>query len=169
MTELPQPSVAERRGERAQKLHFRLLRNWYGLVGIALFSASIVSFLFLLFVELFRGHPSPYLGLIHYMVIPGTGTLGLVLMGVGWWVNRRRRLRGEPLGSGLFAFDLDRPGVQQKVLLTAGAVTSFSVFLMAFGGYRSFEFSESVTFCGEVCHAVIVMSVRVRAGTYAQS
>ena len=134
---------------------FRLMRNWVGLMGTVLFVTSFVTFLFFFLVEFIAGEVHPYLGLFHFLILPPITIVGLILMGVGSWIERHRKRIALASGQIWAPLDIRRTRVQQRLLLTAGTMSGFFIFIMAAGGYRAYEFTESVEFCGDVCHSVM--------------
>ena len=134
---------------------FRLMRNWVGLVGTVLFVTAFVTFLFFFLVELIAGEVHPYLGLFHFLVLPPITILGLIMMGIGSLIERRRKRVALESGQIWAPLDIRRTRVQQRLLLTAGTMSAFLIFTLAAGGYRAYEFTESTEFCGEVCHSVM--------------
>lgn len=109
----------------------------------------------MLLIELFGGETSPYVGFFHYLVLPPLGAIGLFLMALGWWLERLRKRAGLRREESRIALDIRRTQVQQRILMATGVGSAGLVFVMALGGQRAFVFSESVTFCGEVCHSVM--------------
>jgi len=98
---------------------------------------------------------SPYIGIFTYMVFPGILTLGLALFlfGIALESLRRRRL-GITEAPPFPRLDLNDPSHRRKFAL-ALAASSILFLLLAFAGYNAFLFTESVTFCGKVCHTVM--------------
>lgn len=134
---------------------FRMLRNWAGLLGAVMFATSFITFLFFFVIELIAGEVNPYLGLFHFLVLPPIAAAGLLMMGVGYWIERRKKRRALETGQLWAPLDISRTRVQQRLLLTVGGMSAVLVFAMAAGGYRAYEFTESTEFCGELCHAVM--------------
>ena len=155
----PEEPAAEEASPRREPerlpLYYRVLRNWFGVVGVAIFGTAIALFAFFFLIELFSGEQNPYLGLFHFLVLPPLGLLGLALMGIGLWFNRRRRRLEQRASDSLATFDLRRTEVQQRVIVMTGMLGAALIFAMGVGGYRAYEFTDSVSFCGEVCHAVM--------------
>ena len=56
-----------------------LLSNPLSLVGLALAAVALVNILFLFLIDLMSDRPSPYIGILAYMVAPGFLILGLLL------------------------------------------------------------------------------------------
>ncbi|MGD8818184.1 MAG: NapC/NirT family cytochrome c, partial [Acidobacteriota bacterium] len=134
---------------------FRLLRNWVGMLGVVMFSTSFVTFLFFFLIELIAGEVHPYLGLFHFLVLPPVIILGLLMMGVGYWIETRKKRRALASGQIWAPLDIRSTRVRQRLMLTTGGMSAFMIFALAAGGYRAYEFTESTEFCGEVCHSVM--------------
>jgi hypothetical protein len=68
------------------------------LTGSGVFLTTLSAMLFILFfvVDLFSLHTNPYLGIVFFLVLPAVFLLGLLLIPLGIWRERRRRLRGLP-------------------------------------------------------------------------
>jgi nitrate/TMAO reductase-like tetraheme cytochrome c subunit len=131
-----------------------LVRNPISLVGLALAVVAFGNFLFLFFIDLTSEHPSPYVGILAYMVAPAFLVAGLALVPLGTWYDRRKRRQ--------------QPGVQVRYLHVdfndpsqRGALTFVFTFLIGFiglsvvGSYKAYEFTDSVQFCGQLCHSVM--------------
>jgi hypothetical protein len=99
--------------------------------------------------------PSPYIGIFTYMIFPGFLTLGALLFLYGM---RRESLRRRRLGTTLALpyprLDLN-DATQRRRFAYALLGGGLLVVLLAFVGYNAFLFTESVTFCGRVCHTVM--------------
>ena len=128
-----------------------LLRNPIGLAGVALGIVSLANiFLFSLIDQIAR-KPSPYIGILAYMVSPGFLILGLLLMLIGLLLERRKH--SEP--------SVFYPRIDLNDRAQRSAVISFTTFLLVFvvvsaaGSYKAYEFTESTAFCGRLCHTVM--------------
>jgi len=131
-----------------------LIRNAISLVGAALAVVSAANIAFLVFIDFISGRPSPYIGIFAYMIMPAIMVLGLLLIPVGMWVERQRRRTQAPSIPRFPRIDLNDP--QQR-----GAFAFFVSFAVVFvalsaaGSYRAYEFTDSVQFCGQLCHKVM--------------
>lgn len=125
------------------------------MAGAVLFVTAFIVFLFFFAIEMIAGEVHPYLGLFHLLVLPPLGTGGLVLLAIGYWMERRKKKHALESGEVWAPLDIRSTRVQQRLLLMVGGTGAFLVFVMATGGYRAFEFTESTEFCGEVCHTVM--------------
>jgi nitrate/TMAO reductase-like tetraheme cytochrome c subunit len=140
-----------------------LIRNVLSLVGAGIALIAAVNILFLVLLNYFR--PSPYLGIFAFMILPAILIFGLVLVFVGMAIERRRRRRLAP-GEipRLPIVDLNS-SQEQRTLGIALAITTLFIGATVAGSYRAYEFTDSVTFCGRVCHTVM----RPEYTTYLQS
>jgi hypothetical protein len=132
-----------------------LLRNPVSLLGLAIVSVTTAFGVPMMVADMFSRHTHPYLGVLLYMVLPslGSGGVMLILLGVLWERRRRRRWPGKEW-SALPRIDLNLPAHQAMV---AGALTAVmaGVVLVSVTGYRAYHFTDSVQFCGLVCHQVM--------------
>jgi nitrate/TMAO reductase-like tetraheme cytochrome c subunit len=143
----------ERTVQRARRVS-GLLRNYISLSGMALVVASTISILFLLFAELIGRTDNPYLGIFTYIIFPAFLILGLTIMTLGALVERRRRLRTDSSEVNAYPrIDLNDPVRRRRFLVFLG-VTFVFLFVSAFGSFRAYEYTESVTFCGQLCHVM---------------
>lgn len=130
-----------------------LVRNVISLAGIALALICAVNILFLVVLDYFT--PSPYIGIFAFIVIPAILVFGLILIPIGMALERRRRHRFAP-GEipRMPILDLNSQH-QRRALAVVLALTTLFVVLSAAGSYRAYEFTDSVQFCGQVCHEVM--------------
>jgi nitrate/TMAO reductase-like tetraheme cytochrome c subunit len=147
-------SVAETmQGSGVSKLR-EWLRNPVSLVGLVLAVVAFGNFLFLFFIDLTSEHPSPYVGILAYLIAPAFLVAGLALVPLGVWYDRRKR-RHQP-GETVRYLRIDFNDPSQR-----GALTFVFSFVIAFiglsviGSYRAYEFTDSVQFCGQLCHSVM--------------
>jgi len=128
-----------------------LLRNPISLAGVALALVSLGNIFLFSLVGLIAERPSPYIGILAYMVAPAFLIAGLLLIGIGVWRERRKKAGEVALYPRI---DLNDPAQRSAVL-------SFGVFLVVFimlsgaGSYKAYEFTDSVQFCGQTCHSVM--------------
>ena len=130
-----------------------LVRNVVSLGGIALALICAVNILFLVILDYFS--PSPYIGIFAFMIIPAILVFGLTLIPIGMLIERRRRRKLAP-GEipRMPVLDLNSKH-QRRVFAFVLAFTTVFVGISAAGSYRAYEFTDSVQFCGQVCHTVM--------------
>jgi nitrate/TMAO reductase-like tetraheme cytochrome c subunit len=115
-------------------------------------AASAAGILFLFVSELLEPRENPYLGIFTYVVFPGIMIFGLFVVLLGMVIERSRRRRTGATGGPPYpSIDLNDPRRRRSFVafLFFGFVF---LFISAFGSYRAFEYTESVAFCGQVCH-----------------
>jgi hypothetical protein len=136
-----------------------LFRNWFGLAGAILATGSVFACLFLFAIQLFLPHGNAYAGILIYILAPVFFFGGVALVLLGFWLQRRQKP-----AAGLFVIDLTRPRDRRLLgVFIAGAV----VFLLctAIGSYQTYQFTDSVQFCGTTCH----VPMKPEYTTYLQS
>lgn len=132
-----------------------LLHNYISLIGFVFVFTSLASIVFLFVLEFTTTSDNPYLGVLTYVLLPSVMVFGLfvVFVGVIWERQRRRKYSPEEIAAYPI---LDLNGPRRRRAFLTFLVCSF-IFLMmsAFGSYRAFEYTESVEFCGQLCHSVM--------------
>jgi nitrate/TMAO reductase-like tetraheme cytochrome c subunit len=132
-----------------------LLRNPISLAGEAFAAVSLANIVFLFLVDVLSSQPSPYVGILAYMVAPGCLILGLLLILVGVLVERRHRyLRAAGQPPAYPRLDLNLPEQRSALAFFLSFVVVF-VLISVLGSYRAYEFTDSVQFCGQLCHRVM--------------
>jgi len=132
-----------------------LIENWISLFGIILAAASFFAVVCLIAMDFYSGFSNPYMGILTYIVAPSFLSAGLLLILAGVLLERRRRRRlrpGEIPRHPRIDFNIPR---QRNAFLIVVIVTFVFLIFTALGSYRTYEFTESVQFCGQTCHAVM--------------
>src|SRR5579859_3620689 len=70
-----------------------LMRNWISLAGVALAIVSVANILLFVIIDAIAIKPSPYIGILAYMVSPAFLSIGLLLMLVGVLIERRKKVQ----------------------------------------------------------------------------
>lgn len=130
-------------------------KNWLSLVGatIAIITFSMIVFLFIISSVTHTGNT--YLGLIIYVLLPGILFIGLILIPLGMWlkIRKEKRTSGEVTkGWPVINFNDVK---QRHAAMIFAAGTSIFLLASAVGSYEAFHYTESVEFCGKVCHEVM--------------
>jgi len=132
-----------------------LVRNPISLVGVALAAVSLINVFFLFLIDAMSERANAYVGILAYMVAPGFLIFGLVLIFVGVWYHRRRERTRQPSDAGRYLrIDFSDPGQRGAVAFFLTFVLVF-VMMSAVGSYRAYEYTDSVQFCGQLCHSVM--------------
>lgn len=132
-----------------------LYRNTMSYFGGLVVVSTAVLILFAIIGELTILQPSPYVGIITYLVLPSIMFAGLLFFLLGM---RREAVRRKKQGSSEALpyprLDLNEPRHRRRFGygLVGGSV---GVLILAWVGYNGYLFTGSVTFCGKVCHGVM--------------
>ncbi len=132
-----------------------LLRNPVSLLGGLIALIATAFGLPMMLLDLFQRHSSPYIAVLIYLVLPfvAIGGIALALLGVLWERARRRKRPGQSVPP-LPRIDLNFPQHQAAVMAALFGLMVLMV-LLSVTGYRAYHFTESVQFCGLVCHQVM--------------
>jgi hypothetical protein len=132
-----------------------LFRNWISIVGGVVTSVAAVVFATVFLLDVFGFHTNPYIGIVFFLVIPGIFLIGLLLVPVGLWRERRLRRAGHvPSHPHWPRIDLN-DGHTRRVVGAVLLLTIVNVLLVSLAAYRGIEEMDSVRFCGQVCHEVM--------------
>lgn len=132
-----------------------LIHNWISLAGIILAACSFFAVACLIAIDFYAGFANPYMGILTYLVAPAFLSAGLLLILIGVLHERKRRRSlapGELPRHPRIDFNVPR---QRNAFLVVCVVTFVFLMFTALGSYRTYEFTESVQFCGQTCHTVM--------------
>ena len=144
----PAPEAEEGESPRRRPLYYNLVSH----IGALVVILGAILILLSLFAHVTSGGSNPYIGIFTYVIFP-TFVLGgvfLILMGMRWEAGRRRHaeaLKYLPYPR----IDLNETRQRRIFLYTIVGGTVVSSLLI-WASYQGFHYTESVTFCGQVCH-----------------
>jgi len=127
--------------------------NSTSMVGMAIAIVALVMIAFLFVLTAFSGTSNPYMGLITFIGLPAILLVGLLVAAFGLRRAVLRARRGAPTGDlPIINFNNSRHRYAFTTILVGG----FMLMAMSgFGTYQAYEYTESVDFCGKVCHNVM--------------
>ncbi|MHC1702440.1 MAG: NapC/NirT family cytochrome c [Tenuifilaceae bacterium] len=136
----------------------KLPRSYYNLlsfIGTAIAGVSFFMILFL-FIISFLFVKSSYLGLFIYIIIPAFMVFGLLLIPLGMLIELRRRKKRVHvyLKNEWPVIDLNISKYRNAIMIF-GVGTFLLLLLTGLGSYEAFHYTESVEFCGTLCHEVM--------------
>lgn len=123
-------------------------------VGGAMVVAGSLVFLVLLAIDLTSGAQNPYRALVTFIALPALITLGalLFLLALRLQVMQARK-RGEHVRFTL-RVEPSNPRYMRNLWLFLGLLVVL-LGVVAFSGFKGYQATESVAFCGETCHTVM--------------
>jgi hypothetical protein len=129
--------------------------NWISIIGatIALISLFMIVFLFVI-TSIFNQGGS-YIGVVIYIALPVLLVTGLVLIPVGMFFKYRQLAKEKDkkaLPWPLIDFNDYR---HRNAFMVFSVGSTIFLLLSAVGSYEAFHYSESVEFCGTLCHKVM--------------
>ena len=134
-----------------------ITRSTISMIGTALAAVSLLLFVTLFALEIAGFEGGPYLGIISYLFLPALMVLGLLLVPIGIWRDKKRAREAAAHGEApphLPVIDLNQERTR-KLLLIFGMVTTVAAVVLAVGTYKGVEYMETVEFCGTTCHTVM--------------
>lgn len=134
-----------------------LPKSFYNSISFAGTTISIVSFsviVFLVVLEMFEKVRNPYMGVVAFLILPMVLFAGVAIILLGMFIEHRRRHREKDSPHRYLRIDLN-DAHHRSVFMFFAVVTIFLLIFTAFGAYQAYEYTETVQFCGEVCHKVM--------------
>lgn len=128
--------------------------NPVSMIGGAIAIVSLGTILFLFFVDLISDKTAIYVGIITYIILPSIMVLGLLLIPIGVYFQRRRERKYGKRALNLPRIDLNDPRHRFAFsLFSLGTI--LLLLLTAIGSYRAYEYTDRTEFCGALCHEVM--------------
>jgi hypothetical protein len=132
-------------------------QNPVTVTGAVLAILSVLFFISFQLIEAIQGGSNPYTGLWSFLLIPAVLILGLLLIPIGWLLERRRQHREGIDVTSVPRFphlDINNPR-HRKGLVIFGLGTLVAIPLIAISSYEGYHYTDSTDFCGRVCHSVM--------------
>jgi hypothetical protein len=125
-----------------------LTQHWLSLVGLALLATALISWFFVLPVQIGGHFSHPYVGIIVFFILPLIFFLGLALVPIGIYISRRK-IR-EKLSESM----VDRKTALRRLAWFLGLTTLLNILIGTQLTYRSVTYMETPQFCGATCHSM---------------
>jgi glutaredoxin len=122
--------------------------------GAIIASVSFGLILFLTVLDATSAEENPYLGIITFIIFPSILVVGLGLIAFGIYKAHKQKLKGTFTASKFPVLDLNDPRHRISFTFFSVGTILFLVFT-AFGSFKAYEYTETVEFCGTVCHNVM--------------
>ena len=122
---------------------------------MVLTTMSAVVFLVVFLADLLGLHTNPYLGIVFFLILPAIFVLGLILIPLGAWIERRRLAAGKaPSEMPWPRIDLNNAN-HRRAAVGIFALTMVNIIIVSLASYRGIEYMDSVQFCAQACHGVM--------------
>jgi nitrate/TMAO reductase-like tetraheme cytochrome c subunit len=130
-------------------------RNWITIIGLLIASINFLLIIVLFLISTIFNKNQTNLGLFIYIILPGFLLLGLLMIPAGILISRRKRLASTPAEKKrLPAIDLNNPK-HRNAFIGFTIATLIILFLSTYGSFEAYHLTESVEFCGTLCHKVM--------------
>ena len=130
-----------------------LLQNWFSVAGAISAVVCFSVILCLIILDIISKGANPYLIGFTYLILPLFLIFSIFLILFGAWRERKRREKHGHVKK-FPHIDFNDPSHQKWAFIIIAIATLF-LFFSTYGAYRAYEFTESVQFCGKVCHQVM--------------
>lgn len=128
--------------------------NWVSISGFILAINSLIIILILFLFSLFSKESNAYMGLFIYIVVPAFMVLGLLLIPFGMLLKRRKKEPAIEATGKWPILDMNLK-FQRRALVRISIITVILLIVSSMGSYQAFHYTESVEFCGTLCHQVM--------------
>jgi nitrate/TMAO reductase-like tetraheme cytochrome c subunit len=130
-------------------------RNWITIIGLLIASFNLLLIIVLFLISTIFNKSDTNLGLFIYIILPGFLLLGLIMIPAGILISRKKRLASTPTEKKrLPAIDLNNPR-HRNAFIVFTIATLIILFLSTYGSFQAYHLTESVEFCGILCHKVM--------------
>lgn len=129
--------------------------NWTSFIGTLIAGFSLLLIVLLFIISTLFDQGGSYLGLFIYIALPALMIIGLLLIPIGMLANIRRKEDDEDYHNRKKPIiDLNDKRHQNAFVIFIISSIVF-LFLTSIGSYEAFHYTESVPFCGTLCHKVM--------------
>ncbi len=129
--------------------------------------AGVFAFVVLAAVDIATKSENPYRSLVTFVAAPAVVTIGVILFLVAIWLQvRAARRRGERVRF-VLRIEVSDPHYMRNLWFFLGLSGVF-VAVVAWGGFKAYEATDSVGFCGESCHVMDPQNVTYANGPHAR-
>ena len=130
-------------------------KNWLTIIGSIIAGINLALIILLFIISTIFNQGNTNLGLFIYIILPGFLILGLLLIPIGMLRERRRIRRLAVKEEARFPrIDLNDPRHRNAFIIFT-ITTIIVLFLSTLGSFQAFHITESVEFCGNLCHNVM--------------
>ena len=128
-----------------------LARHPVAIAGAVIATVAAVVFIALAIAVVVGLLDNPYAGLVVFIVVPALFVLGLLLIPLGMWLQRRKLQRHPEAVAEWSVIDFRKPRVR-RITLAIIALSAVNLVILLLAGYGTLHWMESPSFCGQACH-----------------
>lgn len=128
--------------------------NWTTLTGATIALIAFFMIVFLFVISSILEQRGSYLGLVIYIILPAFLVAGLILIPIGMIWKKKKMQKEGYVEKKLPFIDLNNERHRNAFMIFVVGTIIF-LFISAVGSYEAFHYTESVEFCGTVCHSVM--------------
>lgn len=125
-----------------------LTSHWLSMLGAALVTTAVLSWLFVVLAPARHASENPYVGIVVFFVLPALFFIGLAFILAGVWLAKQR------IRMGIESAPVDRGAAVRRLVIFLSVTTLANLVLATQFTYRAVEHMETVTFCGQSCHVM---------------
>jgi hypothetical protein len=130
-------------------------KNWLTIIGSIIAGINLLLIILLFIISTIFNKSNTNLGLFIYIILPGFMIFGLLMIPIGMLRERNRiRKTGKDESSRLPRIDLNDPRHRNAFIIFT-ITTIIVLFLSTMGSFEAYHMTESVEFCGTLCHQVM--------------
>jgi hypothetical protein len=130
-------------------------KNWLTIIGSIIAAINLLLILLLFVISTIFDKASTNLGLFIYIILPGFLILGLLLIPIGMFLERKKIFKSLTHEAARFPYiDLNDPSHRNAFFIFT-ITTIIVLFLSTLGSFKAYHITESVEFCGTLCHQVM--------------
>jgi nitrate/TMAO reductase-like tetraheme cytochrome c subunit len=130
-------------------------RNWITIIGALIASINLLMIVLLFLISTIFNKNDTNLGLFIYIILPGFLLLGLIMIPAGMIISRKKIIASAKNEIKLLpTVDLNN-SKHRKAFIIFTIATLIILFLSTYGSFEAYHLTESVEFCGTLCHKVM--------------
>jgi hypothetical protein len=130
-------------------------KNWLTIIGSIISAINLLLILLLFGISTIFNKGNTNLGLFIYIILPGFLILGLLMIPIGMFLERKRIFQSLVHETArLPRIDLNDPSHRNAFIIFT-ITTIIVLFLSTLGSFKAYHITESVEFCGTLCHQVM--------------
>ena len=127
--------------------------NWISLLGTTFTTVSGNAILIVTVVDIVTHGSNKYAATLGYLMMPPVFVLGLMLIGLGVWRQRRMEQGKGTMSRALDMVLEDRLSRRRLVFVVVASL--INVTLVSVAAFQGISYMNSPAFCGQLCHTVM--------------